>query len=502
MKRNFERWAGRLLIVALMGAVIAPRAGQAAPEEASGEASAWRGRTPPRPQPSYWRAMGETTLFLGAGTAWYWANRDENSRDWDYDSLSGRFEDGHIRFDNNHYTINNLVHPLDGGAYYLFARANGLPVHEAFAMSAMASTFWEYVLEYRERVSINDMVLTPGGGMVLGEATFQLADYLSSAPDRGTWAHELAAWTLGFPVRVHDALDGRRPPDGPVDNLGFSSRRRHDFRVAYESLRPNRGPPSHGVNVHIRLDSLRGHDRPGNFRLFFADGNHVELGVRAGFNDNGATEVDVRSDIGVLGYYSQSFDRLGDGASAAARLGLGFEHVQRWHPEPSDRISTLHLPGPSLELRGRNGNLQGRLQVDLSPDFAALDGIAFPLWKALNPGETTKSVTEEFYYYYGFGGSARFEASGSWHGLELGGRVRYSHYDSIDGLDREQESITNDLNLGDDLYEWGGWLGWADREALTHVRVGLEGIRRTGTAGDVAVRQNRRRVALQVGFAL
>ncbi len=491
-------------LAALLSLVLAaPTTAAPLPPDPDLESSRDRlARSPPRPPPDYGRTAVETLLFVGFGTGWYWLNADENSPDWDYSRLDQRFSEGHIRFDNNHYTINNLVHPVDGAAYHVFARANALPVHEAFLTGFVASTGWEYVLEYRERVSINDLVFTPVGGMALGEVLFQLGDYLSSAPEGGTWAHEAAAWTLGLPTRLHAAMDGRSNPPGPTDRLGFSARRDHDFRFGYEALRADDEEASHGLFAHVRIDSLRGHGQPGRFRLLYLDGNQVDLQLRMLFREAGSAELDLRARAALLGYYTQTFDRFGDGSSGAARLTLAFEHTQRWLPGPQDRISTVHLPGPSAELRSRQGALDLQLRVDLWPDFAAVDALAYPAWRDANPTATTKSVVEEFGYYYAFGLTAQVEGSARWGALEVGGRARHSRLESFDGLDRLQETVTADVRERDLILELGGWIGYVDPDTLTHVRLGIEGLQRTSEVGDVRAHLERRRVLLQVGLAL
>ena len=72
--------------------------------------------------------------------------------------------------------INWIGHPVSGAWYYTLARDNGLDPFESFLYSAFLSTFvWEYGYEsFAEIPSLQDLVLTPVVGAVLGEYLYIL----------------------------------------------------------------------------------------------------------------------------------------------------------------------------------------------------------------------------------------------------------------------------------------------------------------------------------------
>ena len=51
----------------------------------------------------------------------------------------------------------------------------------AFLSSVLASTFWEYFVELPEHPSLNDLIMTPVGGAIIGEASYQLGRYWRAA---------------------------------------------------------------------------------------------------------------------------------------------------------------------------------------------------------------------------------------------------------------------------------------------------------------------------------
>lgn len=84
------------------------------------------------------------------------------------------FQSGTWVFDADDFGTNMVGHPTAGTVYYLIARGNRVSIPEAFAWSFGASLAWELV-EFKEAVSINDVVMTPVGGLALGEAFSQLS---------------------------------------------------------------------------------------------------------------------------------------------------------------------------------------------------------------------------------------------------------------------------------------------------------------------------------------
>jgi hypothetical protein len=77
--------------------------------------------------------------------------------------------------DRDKWYINYIGHPVSGAAYYTIARHNGLTEMESFGYSVLMSTFfWEYGFEaFAERPSIQDLIVTPVIGSILGELFYQ-----------------------------------------------------------------------------------------------------------------------------------------------------------------------------------------------------------------------------------------------------------------------------------------------------------------------------------------
>jgi len=73
----------------------------------------------------------------------------------------------------------NWTHALSGTMYYNFARTNGFNILESSVFTTLSSFYWEFVVEWREVISINDNIFTSFGGVSIGESFFQLGSYFN-----------------------------------------------------------------------------------------------------------------------------------------------------------------------------------------------------------------------------------------------------------------------------------------------------------------------------------
>src|SRR6266403_718253 len=88
-------------------------------------------------------------------------------------TIGDNFHKGWI-IDTDDFWANSLMHPVHGNLTFNAARSLGLNFYESFAYSFLGSYLWEQFLEIQPP-SINDMVNTPFGGSLLGEALFRMS---------------------------------------------------------------------------------------------------------------------------------------------------------------------------------------------------------------------------------------------------------------------------------------------------------------------------------------
>jgi hypothetical protein len=457
---------------------------------------------PVRDEPAYGRAAIEMLGILSIGFGQYWANAGGNQQDWDFPHWSDRLSARALRFDNNTQVTNNVLHPLAGAAYYGFARANGLGVGGAALYGFVSSAAWEWLLEWREKVSINDLVTTPVGGIAAGEFLVQLASYLNSAPTETNLAQDVAKTTLGFPVWVHDQLDDRRPDPTPAsDNLGFSSEYYHRFSLGYQNawlddaaeLEQQIG----GVVLDARLVSLPGYLDPETFQTVFAQGNFSSGSLQLQFDGDGLRDANLKFDAVLAGYYAQQARPAVLGVLAGVATGLEF--VSRDTLDQGDQYALVHVAGPELGTTCKWRDFQLDLRARGYADFAAIRSLAWPEVRSTDPTAVYKSSLERQYQYH-VGISTRLAAELRVYAARFFAELGWGSYRSIQGFDRFQEQVTRDPGASEVFDEHR--VGLALEPPGTPLRFfsALEGYKHESSMAARAARRQERRLAIGAGL--
>ncbi|MCZ7686103.1 MAG: DUF3943 domain-containing protein [Sandaracinaceae bacterium] len=471
------RWLGACLSLALAaGAAQAAAQPERAPAQAGAES-----RPAPAPGADYLRAGLEQLAMLAGGTIWYWID-DRNIADWDFDSWEQRFREDAYRFDNNHFPINFIGHPLSGAAYYGLPRANRMDVLPSLGYAVLTTFIWEFVLEFQERFSINDFITTPLGGLAIGEGFIRLARYLDRA------AHPALAWTLGLPVALHETMDGRaagREGGAPDEPPGWA---RLSVRYGFGWALPGRDAEGSGFDVHRIAGSgtfvaLDGYLEPGRSLDVFTDAEVAHLRMDALLSSTGAG-FELWADTIVLGLHARDLTARPDGLlGASAIVGTNvshlyrFEHFDGWH----DRLSYTAFPGLASDVEAHLGAFRARVSGRFNFVFGASHAPDFPRWRELHPTQTPKTILQKHGYWYGWGYAGRLSLELATPRVVVGGSLAALHLDSQEGYDRLQHTVTSDIDGSSDLLEGAVWV------RLTGLPLGLfaEASWRVQLRGDV-----------------
>ena len=132
--------------------------------------------------PSYLHVALEELAFLGVQTAWYWGHDWSGDEKFNWSNWRTRMTSYHdLVLDDDRFRTGAVGHPIAGTGYYLIARGNGLGVWRSLVATVLASTTWQYFSEWNEKPASNDLLVTPLAGWVLGETSYQLGQYFSTA---------------------------------------------------------------------------------------------------------------------------------------------------------------------------------------------------------------------------------------------------------------------------------------------------------------------------------
>lgn len=459
--------AALVVIAALLGR---PGAAHAQPcDPAEGTDGSQLRCAPQRPRPAWLRAVIEEALGLAGGAVWYWLTPEKQLADWDYPSLEQRLTLEAWRFDNNTFATNYLWHSFGGTGFHLFGRANDLGLWPSVGLGFATSFAWEYLLEFREKVSINDVLVTTGSGVAFGEFAHWLGRYLDSSPCPNHPLRATARWSLGLFHALHGAMDGRAAgrANAPTDALGFSADIWHRFALSYgvvfvdaDGRHPSRPDPAvaHEVRIDGALVALPGYLAPGRRRRSFGDGNVTSVRSRISF-DGSDVDTDVHADTMLFGHHVQDVDAAGAGHANTVGLGVAFTYRRERLGSFSDRLGLLHLPAVGLDDHILwAGGVRLAVSLRLHADFAGVEAAAYPLWKADHPDAVEKTILRREGYTYGWGLSGRLAVELVTPGMAVGGAYFGGRWDSQEGLDRSQERVTHDVDATDRLDDLEAWI--------------------------------------------
>src|SRR5690606_18984785 len=124
-------------------------------------------------------------------------------------------------WDDNQFTTNQIDHPYHGQLYFNAFRSNGYNFYESSIATFAGSYIWETAGE-TQHPSINDLVNTTFGGIVLGEMTHRLARNIlgrASRNRRAMVSNEIGAFFVNPVNGLNRLLDGKW---GRVDSYNAS----------------------------------------------------------------------------------------------------------------------------------------------------------------------------------------------------------------------------------------------------------------------------------------
>lgn len=419
----------------------------------------------------------ETALVIAGGTVWYLRHGSDErwGRAMQWQSWRRRmltFDE--ITFDADHFNTNAAGHPFDGTVFYQIARGNGFGPGGSFIWAVIASTFWEYFVEIPENPSINDMILTPGAGAIIGEATYRLGRYLAQS---GTGPAHCAGALLFAPVATlnEPPLCHARPRTLAPARLGLAV----GFnRVLFDG---DRTRDELALNLGSEIVSNRAYERPGDGGVAVSPGQWVSLYGDGRFGAGSVEGIWFRASSVWGGRYDRHYVSI-DGETdvptgVPARgqgvlIGLGsvFDYRLRDLPAMHDRIGSLGIAGPMFEL-SRRGDTYLRVSLSAHYAFAIVGSMAYREAFHSLVGQDFKTPLRDSGYYYAQGVVSAATAA-----LDLGpvGFVvdgRGAWYWSINAGDPEQSMLRRDVRLSDSRIHLSAAM-WT-RPAVGGARLGM-----------------------------
>jgi hypothetical protein len=153
-------------------------------------------------------ALGEVLLVnfvMWQGSYWMGKQYAKISTD----TIAQNFSKGWI-IDTDGFWTNQFGHPLEGAFFYTAARSTGHGPYESFGVSFLGSLVWESFME-TQSPSVNDQVITPGGGSVFGEVLYRMYRLIiDSAGARPSGWRKFGAFAVSPMTGANEFLFGER----------------------------------------------------------------------------------------------------------------------------------------------------------------------------------------------------------------------------------------------------------------------------------------------------
>jgi hypothetical protein len=451
---------------------------------------------PDRPVVSspYLRTTLEIALVLAGGTVWYLreAEQEKWSRGLEWRSWKRKMlGTSDIVFDADRFNTNAAAHAVAGVAYYHIARGNGLGPGQSFLATFLASTFWEYFVEIPEHPSLNDLILTPAAGAVIGEATYRLGRYFART---GPGTAPCVGAVLFAPVAALNdrPVCGSRGNIIPWALLGLEmgiGRAVFDGDAVRDEL---------VLALSSEIITLRAYERPGDGHLPVSPGQFSALYADGRF---GAGRVDgLWFHAGTVwgGRYDRNFYRLRSddtdvpsfvgparGWGLLSGFGSSFDYRLRDLPQVHDRIASVGLAGPMLQFSARSSVLL-RASFTLQYAFAIVGSLAYRAEPNSLVGQNIKMSLRDAAYYYAHGVVSAANLMLDLGPVGFSADARGGWYWSIDSADPAQTNISRNVTLHDSRIYLSAAM-WSRPVSAFRFGLGVEHVRRASYMLDAGV---------------
>ena len=431
---------------------------------------------------------------------------------YEWQDLRGKLVGTAYELDANRFPTNYVAHPFAGVMYYTAARSNHLSFGESWIFATLGSVTWDFFGEIREKMSINDTVVTPTAGAAIGESMLQMSGFF----DRGkkTVPNRILSTLFGPVKAINYIFDGAEPlRTTHPDPLGFPTEPYHRFELYGGSgvtvQDPARSGAEYGrrfersayADLHFGLDmqvaNLPGYSGAGRHARLFDDGNVASLSFDATMSQGDLVHALFSTRVVPIGFYYRdaTVDRhgkvSGDGAVLGLRVGFdyGAHDFDRDRARPRDLISNVSPLGIAAEHTFELGGLRLRTGLDVYGSMAGVQPYALAdarLARVLPENEVgIPSSARNNAYYHALGVTAVPAVRARLGAFEVDASLRLDSYRAIERLDEKADTNAAPIPMSDRRSLMRGSIAWHPSAAALRLAIGAQRATRAGDVGPV-----------------
>jgi len=412
-------------------------------------------------QKHYLTATLEIAGLLSIGTLGYISMDDLNGKDQEYTWKEFRKRwttTNFIRYDDNAYEV-NVGHAVNGASFYLPARTNGLNSFESFMLTLAASAVWEFIVEYREVVSINDSIVTPIGGLAIGEAFYQLSNFYATS--KNTLLNKVLSGIFASPGGFNLWKSSQVKRKSKFNKFGLREDIWHKFNLSlgtqttleHSSSKLQSQHNSIAIGFDSEIYPIPSYDKVGKAKALITDTTYSEFTLKAAIGDKGLDDFLFLTKVMLLGHYQKNISHNKNNQLTGYQFLIGpttaFSYRDRGNRYGKDWQAVVNVLGPRLDFTVFFNGVKLTGILDVYGDFAMLRNFALNDYKKENSLEGSKSVLKNENYYYAYGISKELKVFASFKNFKIGASRKSSSFNSLEGHDRSTESVTDDIEMRD-----------------------------------------------------
>ncbi|MGB9893133.1 MAG: DUF3943 domain-containing protein [Candidatus Saccharicenans sp.] len=419
------------------------------------------------------------------------------------------------RFDSNNFGL-NWRHSLAGLIYYEFARSNNLTWWQSTLYSMGGSLAWEYLVEWREVISINDNLMTGPGGFVLGESLFQLGQYFLNSPNKFS---RLLSWFNPL-MKINGWFD-RKHPLPPYFHAYNPQAQDVYFFIGYRQS-PTSTSAQEVSNLDIsfnsRIITRQDYGIPGKVREKFTQPIYSQLDLEMMYHGKNREELDLMAKVVPFGWFAQNISDDKKGYSYYYGLGSALEvYLKRpvvdydaekfavnqpdeFHFEVPrdfrDKLGAIHILGPVFDLAWFARPWYFHLCGEAYLSFGMINSLPLNKYSIDHDIRGMKTTLTYFGYYYALGPALKYRIDLGYSRLRLRGFLEYLYYHSLQGRDRFQNDLLDDSPLRDSRWDYGLDLQYQIPGTSFSIESRLEWVKRWGLIHEIADHNLEKRLYL------
>lgn len=158
-------------------------------------------------------------------------------------------------WDKDPHVINYVLHPYWGASYFVRARERGLTNSESFFYAALMSSAYEFGVESLvEKASIQDLIVTPVAGALLGQYFMRVRNDIRNREKQTGKRRTRDKWILALTDPVGSANSGLSRFFGREVSVEIIPYRHQAITapVSTVTIRQSRSQPAYGFQIEFR----------------------------------------------------------------------------------------------------------------------------------------------------------------------------------------------------------------------------------------------------------